>query len=155
MFYPTKELWTSLLEFFNTSDRLKTYQFPDQDFLADFFRDRWQPVSWKYNAIKTMRYWHPAVWSDQVLVILHYIVDKPWERPVSEEGVAGHLGRDGETHKWWWEFYKDWHTKRSEDDRSRLVLDQVEKLVGTEKPFTKVVPLPEAPGRPEDAASPR
>ena len=152
IFYPTAELWDRLLQFFNSTDKLKTYQFPDQDFLADFFRDRWQPFSWKYNAIKTMRYWHPRVWSDQELVILHYIVDKPWERPVSDKGVAGHLGRDGVTHQWWWDIYEGWVQLRSKSNEEVVVVEAVKKLVSKEEPFTEVVPLPEEPGKPEDAA---
>lgn len=147
MFYPSEELWTQMMGFFNYTERLKEYQFPDQDFFADFFRNKWQPVSWKYNAIKTMRYWHPQIWSDDVLVILHYIVDKPWERQVSSEGVAGHLGRDGTTHRWWWNIYNDWLEKQKEDNQTLVMM---RKLINTQKPFTEVVPLPQEPGRPED-----
>jgi alpha-N-acetylglucosamine transferase len=149
-FYPTEELWTRMLDFFNTTDRLKTYQFPDQDFLADFFRNKWYPMSWKYNAIKTMRYWHPRLWSDEKLVILHYIVDKPWERQVSSEGIAGHLGRDGETHTWWWRIYDDWRQQREKDEHSRLVLQIMDKLINTQDPFTERIALPQEVGKPED-----
>lgn len=53
VFYPCEEIWVRMMGFFNTTERLKEYQFPDQDFLADFFRNKWRPVSWKYNALKT------------------------------------------------------------------------------------------------------
>lgn len=43
---------------------------------------------------------------------LHYIVDKPWERRVASDGIGGHLGRDGETHKWWWGIWDDWRRQR-------------------------------------------
>ena len=36
LFYPTEDLWNRMLHFFHTTDRLKSYQFPDQDFLTDF-----------------------------------------------------------------------------------------------------------------------
>ena len=153
MFFPTDELWQRMLDFFNTTDRLKLYQFPDQEFLAEFFHDHWQPMSWKYNAIKTMRYWHPRVWSDKDLVVLHYIVDKPWERSVGPDGIAGHLGRDGVSHQWWWDYYEEWLYLRSESEDDRVVVDAVKNLVGKEKPFTKFVPLPEEPGKPDDAVS--
>lgn len=153
LFFPSEDLWHQLLDMFNTSDRVKSYQFPDQDFLADFYRDKWQPVSWKYNAIKTMRYWHPRVWDDKDLVILHYIVDKPWERPVSKDGIAGHLGRDGETHQWWWDFFDDWKSKRTDKGDNEVVLEQMHQLVGHEKPFIKKVPLPQSPGKLEDVLS--
>lgn len=150
LFYPSQELWQRLLHVFNTSDRVKSYQFPDQDFLADFYRDKWQPVSWKYNALKTMRYWHPIMWDDDELVILHYIVDKPWERPVSKRGVAGHLGRDGETHQWWWKIFDAWKYSRGKSTGDRVVMEAIEKLVGHEEPFDETTPLPQRPGRPED-----
>ena len=111
LYYPSEKLWHDLLDFFNTTDRLKTYQFPDQDFLADFFRNKWLPMSWKYNAIKTMRYWHPNIWHDDKVVVLHYIVDKPWSKRVGVDGVAGYLGRDGVSHSWWWSIYDNWHKK--------------------------------------------
>ncbi len=151
IFHPTEKLWERLIEFFNTTDKLKTYQFPDQDFLADFFNDRWQPVSWKYNALKTMRYWHPRLWSDDELVVLHYIVDKPWERQVSDKGVAGHLGRDGVTHRWWWDIYQAWTQARSNSSKDVAISKAMRKLVGQEEPFTETVPLPQKPGKPEDA----
>lgn len=108
VFRPSRELWSRMLEFFNTSEKVLHYQFPDQDLLADFFKNKWQALSWRYNAIKTMRYWHPAMWSDSEVVIVHYIVDKPWQKRIGNDGVAGHLGRDGVTHKWWWDLYQEW-----------------------------------------------
>jgi inositol 3-alpha-galactosyltransferase len=150
LFYPTEELWNRMLKFFNTSERLKDYQFPDQDFLADFYRNKWQPLSWKYNAIKTMRYWHPRMWSDEKLVVLHYIVDKPWERLVSKDGIAGHLGRDGETHTWWWNIFNNWKEDRIKASNSSKVLELMNELVDTKKPFTEKIPLPQAVGKPED-----
>ncbi|KAK5175971.1 hypothetical protein LTR44_011467 [Exophiala sp. CCFEE 6388] len=150
LFYPSEELWHKMLDYFNTSDRLKTYQFPDQDFLADFYRDKWYPLSWKYNALKTMRYWHPRIWSDEKLVVLHYIVDKPWERQVSQDGIAGHLGRDGETHQWWWNIYHDWRKQREDSQKSPLALGIMNKLVDIKEPFTDLIPLPQEVGKPED-----
>jgi alpha-N-acetylglucosamine transferase len=150
LFHPTEELWDRMLHFFHTTDRLKTYQFPDQDFLADFYRDKWCPLSWKYNALKTMRYWHPRMWSDDKVVVLHYIVDKPWERQVSKDGVAGHLGRDGETHEWWWGIHRRWRADRERTRPDALVLGSMAELVDTEQPFTKIVPIPQEAGKPED-----
>ncbi|EXJ90664.1 hypothetical protein A1O1_03768 [Capronia coronata CBS 617.96] len=150
LFHPSESLWNSMLDYFNTSDRLKTYQFPDQDFLADFFRDKWKPLSWKYNALKTMRYWHPQIWSDEKLVVLHYIVDKPWERKIGPRGIAGHLGRDGETHQWWWNIYWSWRKERADNQASNMVIDLMEKLINTQQPYTEKVPLPQEIGKPED-----
>jgi inositol 3-alpha-galactosyltransferase len=152
LFYPTEELWDSMMDAFNTSDRLKSYQFPDQDFLADFFESKWTPVSWKYNALKTMRYWHPRLWSDDKVVVVHYIVDKPWEREVSDRGVAGHLGRDGETHRWWWVLYREWQQQRTLAGQEDAAVELMQDLVGEQAPFSEVVPLAQAPGEPLDVS---
>ena len=113
LYHPTPETWTSILHEFHTSPKIKTYAFPDQDFLIDFFRNRWTSLSWKYNALKTMRSWHPRMYSDEHVVVLHYIVDKPWERRIASDGIAGHLGRDGFTHRQWWDIYQEWYSERS------------------------------------------
>lgn len=147
VFYPSEELWVRMMGFFNQSERLKDYQFPDQDFLADFFRNKWKAVSWKYNAIKTHPYIHPSLWSQQQLVILHYIVDKPWERRLSDKGIGGHKGRDGHTHKWWIGMYEDWLATQTKDSKT---LRSVEKLMFNEQPFTEETPLAFVPGVPAD-----
>ena len=46
------------------------------------------------------------------MVCLHYIVDKPWVKRVSKDGIAGYKGNDGVTHQWWWEAFSDWETQR-------------------------------------------
>lgn len=112
IFHPSPDLWRRILDHFNQSPTLSTFMFPDQDFLADFFVHKWIPLSWKYNAIKTMRQWHPNIWRDQEVKSLHYIVDKPWTRRVASDGIAGHLGRDGVTHSWWWDLYQGWRDQR-------------------------------------------
>ena len=101
-----------MLNHFSTSDKLSTYQFPDQDFLADFFADRCMSVGWQYNALKTMRNWHENIWRDEEVRGLHYIVDKPWERRVASDRIGGYLGRDGVTHGWWWDIWEEWRAKR-------------------------------------------
>lgn len=147
LFYPTEDLWIRMMGFFNRSERLKDYQFPDQDFLADFFRNHWKPLSWKYNAIKTHPYIHPALWSQDRLVILHYIVDKPWERHVSQKGIAGHKGRDGYTHRWWEDIYEDWLATQKMGSQTLKVM---EGLVYTKNPITEQVPLTFVPGTVKD-----
>ncbi|KAI4243706.1 MAG: hypothetical protein L6R40_003319 [Gallowayella cf. fulva] len=127
LYHPSTSLWADLHHHFQTSpDLLSTYQFPDQDFLAHFFRRRWRALSWKYNALKTMQNWHPNIWRDAEVCGLHYIVDKPWEKRVASDGVAGHLGRDGKTHGWWWGVWEDWVSERKDD---REVVGILEGLV--------------------------
>jgi inositol 3-alpha-galactosyltransferase len=133
LFDPSKELWEKMLDTLNTDESINDFMFPDQDFLAYFFLDRWKPLPWHYNALKTWRYWHPEMWRDEEVGVLHYIVDKPWNARVKtvrkecdgvdgaqvdgagdaqEEKIAGYLGRDGETHSWWWDVYEEWIKSR-------------------------------------------
>ena len=127
VFRPSLDLLEDILDEFRTNPALAKYQFPDQDFLAAFFVHRWMPLSWRYNAIKTMQNWHPDIWRDDDVKALHYIVDKPWEKQVATDGVARYLGRDGLTHKWWWGVYHSWWNKRGGE-----VVDILDTLVAPE-----------------------
>ena len=115
LYYPSSQLWDDMMATFQSSTELSTYQFPDQDFLASFFLAKWLPLPWKYNALKTMENWHPNIWRDEEVHGLHYIVDKPWEKRVASDGIAGHLGRDGKTHGWWWDVWESWIRDRTGD----------------------------------------
>ncbi|KAK4569898.1 hypothetical protein LTR86_002867 [Recurvomyces mirabilis] len=121
LYHSSKELWERMLHFFNTSDKLSTYKFPDQDFLADFFKNKWQALGYQYNALKTMRYIHTNIWRDDEVVCLHYIVDKPWVTRVSADGTAGFKGKDGETHTWWWNNYAEWQRERESSGDQEIV----------------------------------
>lgn len=124
MFYPSQSLWDEMMEFFTTTPKLSEFKFPDQDFLAEFFRNRWMSIGWQYNALKTMRYWHPNIWRDEEVVCLHYIVDKPWAKRIGPDGIAGYLSRDGVTHAWWWEVFQEWEISK-EGDENHDVLEAV------------------------------
>lgn len=135
MFSPSKELWDRMIDFFNTTPLLTEFKFPDQDFLAEFFRNKWMSLGWQFNALKTMRYWHENIWRDEEVVCLHYIVDKPWAKRVGEDGVAGYLGRDGVTHQWWWEDYEAWKKDREgqgEHEGLEIMAKHVAKPIGEE-----------------------
>ena len=105
---PSLELWNRIQDFLFHDERVKTFTFPDQNFLDTFFKEHWIPIGWQYNAFKTHRYWHANAWRDEEVRALHYVVDKPWESKVSEDGTAGYLGRDGVTHSWWRKEYEEW-----------------------------------------------
>ncbi|EOA89218.1 hypothetical protein ACJQWK_09191 [Exserohilum turcicum] len=102
--------------------KLRAMKFPDQDFLNEAFDGRWSPLSWRTNALKTWRYWHPNIWTDDAQVaVLHYIVDKPWAARNKPDGTAGYLGKDGETHKWWWDEFEQWHAERDAQGETGLL----------------------------------
>ncbi|KAG4424853.1 hypothetical protein IFR04_002013 [Cadophora malorum] len=123
---PYEQLWKEMLDFLENSPLVKHFMFPDQDFLAEFFRGKWQAVGYQYNALKTMRYWHPEMWRDEEIRNLHYIVDKPWSKRVGDDGIAGYLGRDGATHQWWWDEYENWENERERAGET-AVLDVMRK----------------------------
>ncbi|KAI1382011.1 nucleotide-diphospho-sugar transferase [Hypoxylon crocopeplum] len=118
LFRPSESLWESMMTAFNTTPMLSTFKFPDQDFLAFFFSGKWMALGWQYNALKTMKYWHPNIWRDDKVVCLHYIVDKPWVKRVGDDGVAGYKGQDGVTHGWWWDAYNAWEQDRIRNSNS-------------------------------------
>ncbi|KAI0175852.1 nucleotide-diphospho-sugar transferase [Hypoxylon sp. FL1284] len=118
LFRPSRAAWDAMMALFRSAPLLlASFKFPDQDFLAHFFAARWVALGWRFNALKTMRYWHPDLWRDDELVCLHYVVDKPWTKRVGDDGVAGYRGRDGITHSWWWEAYESWERDRVENTR--------------------------------------
>lgn len=112
-------------------DQLHAMKFPDQDFLNQVFRGRWESLAWSTNALKTWRYWHPNIWRDDEVAVLHYIVDKPWAARVQRDDNdtrsrykdlrAGYLGKDGVTHMWWWEEYERWVEERREGGEEEML----------------------------------
>lgn len=121
LFRPRKQLWQDILQFFNTTDLLGTFKFPDQDFMTHFFRGRWMSVGWQYNAVKTMAYRHENLWRTDEIVCLHYIVDKPWAKRIGTDGVAGFKGLDGDTHRMWWREYESWFADRQGDGQMEVI----------------------------------
>lgn len=110
---------------------LRAMKFPDQDFLNAAFAGSWSPLSWRTNALKTWRYWHPNFWADDQVAVLHYIVDKPWAARVPPSGEAGYAGKDGETHGWWWAEYARWVDER-DGMGERELLEEVRRYVASE-----------------------
>lgn len=62
------------------SDSTSSYEFSDQSLLSDVFKNKWQPLSYKYNALKTLKLIHKDVWNDNEVKNIHYIISpKPWD----------------------------------------------------------------------------
>jgi hypothetical protein len=123
LYRPSKQLSDFVLAKFKDlgNAKLRAMKFPDQDFLNEAFDGRWSTLSWKTNALKTWRYWHPNIWRDDQVAVLHYIVDKPWAARVGADGTAGYLGKDGETHRWWWDEYAKWEKEREQQGEKELL----------------------------------
>ena len=100
---PSLETYTELLHFLETSPLVEEFLFPDQDLLSTFFQGRWKPLSYIYNALKTLRVIHNNLWRDEDVKCVHYILsDKPWtHRPKKGEETNEHY----EVNRWWWDAY--------------------------------------------------
>jgi len=77
-------------------DDLSRYPFAEQDFLNEFFHDRWQPLPYVYNALKTLPHQHPSIWHLPSVKNIHYIIDKPWQKPLDPTDPYFELNR-----LWW------------------------------------------------------
>ncbi|XTZ37529.1 glycosyltransferase family 8 protein [Salmonella enterica] len=77
---------------------ISSWIFAEQDFLNEWFRHRWQPLHYGYNALKTLPLQHPVMWDLTRVKNIHYIIDKPWEK-YSEPADKWY-----ELHRLWWEY---------------------------------------------------
>jgi inositol 3-alpha-galactosyltransferase len=112
VFTPYQELWDSMITYFNTTPLLTTFLFADNDFFAEYFRDKWMSVGYQYNATKTVRAWHPQMWRDDEVRNLHYVADKPWTGRIGTDEKAGKSEKDRVTHRWWWDEFGRWEAER-------------------------------------------
>ncbi|KAF2169401.1 glycosyltransferase family 8 protein [Zasmidium cellare ATCC 36951] len=124
---PSRDVWDRIGNSLQVSPSIVKYKYPDQDFLVEFFADRWVPIGWQYNAVKLHRYTHPNIWRDEEVRALHYTVDKPWERRNEADGTAGYRGRDGFTHRVWWTHYDAWAKEMEAHDAGHQALLNVER----------------------------
>lgn len=94
---PDKSVYQDMLTQLADITNLSDYFFAEQDFLNDFFRDRWIPLHYGYNALKTLMYQHPKMWNMEKVKNIHYIFEKPWARaPVPGDKWF-------ELNRLWWE----------------------------------------------------
>ncbi|KAH9857925.1 glycosyltransferase family 8 protein [Lenzites betulinus] len=120
---PSREVFDTLHRFLEESPLVPTFKFPDQDLLAAVFRNRWTPLPWHYNALKTLRIIHAELWRDEEVRCVHYILsDKPWRaRPEAADPQYVVLNR------WWWEVYEQLREEMGVSDPEgwKLVEDNV------------------------------
>jgi lipopolysaccharide biosynthesis glycosyltransferase len=124
---PSPELYKAITHYLSTSPLIPTFSFAEQDLLCNFFKGKWKPIPWCYNALKTLRVIHKPLWRDEEIRCLHYILhDKPWLDRVGEKGTGG-LYED--VNRWWWEsFEKLGEEMKPEDPKGwELVLQGVAK----------------------------
>ena len=94
---PDEAVFGDFLEWLAAVEDLSRYPFAEQDFLNEYYRGRWQPLPYVYNALKTLAFQHPSLWDLAEVKNLHYIIDKPWEQTLNP-GDRYH-----ELHQLWWD----------------------------------------------------
>ncbi|KAJ2904229.1 hypothetical protein MKZ38_008559 [Zalerion maritima] len=99
---PCKEIWEQILSYMEKE--AVNMDFADQSLLSGLYRDRWVPLPYTYNALKTLRWKgvHDAIWSDHHVKNVHYILaPKPWDEKPED-------AKD-ESHAWWHQLNKERH----------------------------------------------
>ncbi|KAI8995485.1 glycosyltransferase family 8 protein [Trametes punicea] len=110
--HPSLEVFEDIRRFVEESPQVREFIFPDQDLLAAYFKGRWRPLPWCYNALKTLRTIHPEVWRDEEVRCVHYILkDKPWMVPPGTGDPQDEI-----VNKWWWDVYEDLRAEMSKSD---------------------------------------
>ncbi|KAJ8494896.1 hypothetical protein ONZ51_g2020 [Trametes cubensis] len=99
---PSLDIYRELRQFLAESPLVPTFSFPDQDLMSIYFKDRWQPLPWCYNALKPLRWVHPDEWRDEEVRCVHYILsDKPWMvRPGTGDPNFFVVNQ------WWWDVFE-------------------------------------------------
>ncbi|KAJ3091731.1 hypothetical protein HK102_013621 [Quaeritorhiza haematococci] len=103
---PSKTTLSEMLTQLQNLSDLTAYQFPDQDFLNEFWSagDRtWVELPYIYNALKTLHVIHKDVWDIKEVKNIHYILDKPWDKKMYELESAADIYDD--LNRLWWAVY--------------------------------------------------
>ncbi|GBC07397.1 hypothetical protein RclHR1_07440002 [Rhizophagus clarus] len=113
---PSKQTFEDLLNYFYNHPDVDSLSFVDQDVLNEFFKGKWVPLSYTYNALKTLRTCHSSVWEDKAIRNVHYIMsDKPWKKEIIDfEQEYDDVKKTGDQeaislfilNSWWWKVYK-------------------------------------------------
>ncbi len=76
---PDEAVFDDMVRRLGALDDLSRFPFAEQDFLNEVYADRWVPLPYVYNALKTLPFQHPGLWRDDEVKNIHYIIDKPWD----------------------------------------------------------------------------
>ncbi|MCX8956366.1 glycosyltransferase family 8 protein [Erwinia psidii] len=94
---PDRQVFDDMVHQLSALDDLSRYLFAEQDFLNDFYHQRWQPLPYIYNALKTLPFQHTNIWDMSQVKNIHYILNKPWEKAPDPNNRSYPLS------KLWWE----------------------------------------------------
>ncbi|KAB8219222.1 nucleotide-diphospho-sugar transferase [Aspergillus novoparasiticus] len=126
---PSLKEYDALINAMNTHPDVPNMLFFDQDLLAIVYRNKWMPLPYTYNALKTLRLCHSDLWRDEDVKILHYILNKPWQSRTYADDLVD------STHKVWWDAFaeveKEWRESLDANKR-RLWQNVVAPVVAQE-----------------------
>jgi Glycosyl transferase family 8 len=125
---PSRTLAAGITRFLCTSDKISEWNFPDQDLLSEFFKGKWKPIPWYFNALRSLRNVHPRLWRTNEIRCLHYIfADKPWMSRITPPGLEKGIEV---MNRWWWDrFDALGETMRKTDPEGwKIVLSSVDYL---------------------------
>ena len=111
---PSQGIYDKILETMKNGDLTSSYDFADQSLLGERFYDRWVPLPYIYNALKTLRVKgvHDAIWRDDEVKNIHYILSpKPWDEKVEDVQEESHL--------WWHKL----NAERLAEEKDRGIVD--------------------------------
>lgn len=111
---PCGAIYNRILHQLTQEDAISNYEFADQSMLSDLFYNRWVPLPYIYNALKTLRWKgvHDAIWRDDQVKNVHMLLSpKGWDE---EPGKA-----TDETHNWW----HDLNFERKTDEQYKGIDD--------------------------------
>ena len=94
---PDASVFADMVQRLSALDDLSRYPFAEQDFLNEYYRDRWRPLPYVYNALKTLPFQHPDLWDAEAVKNIHYIIDKPWQQDLEP------ADRYFALHALWWD----------------------------------------------------
>lgn len=101
----------------NTHPAVPDMIFYDQDLLPIVYDDKWLPLPYIYNGLKTLRGCHSDLWKDNDVKILHYILQKPWKTRQIDQDIVGIQ------HQLWWDEYNQLESNwKSANNKTRNLL---------------------------------
>ncbi|KAG0787851.1 hypothetical protein G6F16_008555 [Rhizopus arrhizus] len=103
---PDRDKYRQMISYLDSIKDLNIYPFPDQDFLNEIFKGHWMPISYAYNALKTLQWAHEPMWDIKYVKNIHYILTKPWDISEDEEWADLELIYKP-LYKIWWKSYSE------------------------------------------------
>ncbi|ODQ68359.1 nucleotide-diphospho-sugar transferase [Nadsonia fulvescens var. elongata DSM 6958] len=97
---PSQKLHQSILAAISSPSQTDAYDFADQSLLSDVFNGKWLALSYKYNALKTLKLTHEDIWKEDEIKNIHYIISpKPWDVVPELREI---FNDETDTFKYWW-----------------------------------------------------